>query len=171
MGTSSQQPASGFIPAALGDDYTFLNFESYQTNSWAGARHWKFAPKRAAVGDKSMKLRDITSSSSASSNLPTNTQVISTARSKAPSGEKFFFVFDGSEVESGDALKVDLKKTSNTLLTCSALEKAAEVAKEGAYTLPPDAKLGPKVMRNLTLPCLHNDFFITNRDVYNLDLY
>ena len=147
-------PASEFIPSAVGNDYTFLNFASMNnTNSWAGARHWKFAPKRVAAGEK-------VANSSSSTN---DTKDDSKSKNASATGDKKsddhsydndkikkskdMFTFDFHKVMSNNdaaALKVDPKKLASNVISQAAVDKANEVAKEGAYTLPHDAKLGPK---------------------------
>ena len=146
---SSTGPVSEFVPAAGGDDYTFLNFASMNnSNSWAGARHWKFAPKRAAAGEKVQR----TSSDNVDDSKSIKENAKDGKKSDDQSSEKLnkrstMFTFDfHTEMSNMDAaaLKVDPKKMSGGVLTQAAIDRANEVAKEGAYTLPPDAKLGPK---------------------------
>ena len=123
----SEQP---LVDIAGGNEYTFINFSSLRSNSWAGARHWRFAPKwnRVDIKEKS----DVVGT--------TSTATRSTA-SKAK--EAFYFNFD-SEWSSQGAFNVDEENVNAFVLGSAALNKSAEIASSGAYTLPMDAKLGPR---------------------------
>ena len=118
----------GNFNVEIGNDYTFFNFTSNQANFWAGARHWKFGPK------KNIQVAN------SSSNEETCVEKSNNGSKK----QKFSFFFS-SKIDFGDLFKVDEdKKALRHQITASAMEKAAQLASEGAYELPIDEKLCPK---------------------------
>jgi hypothetical protein len=135
------------VEVTIGNDYTFLNFQSNQSNSWAGARHWKFATRRSerSVVSKSSTEEEQHTETSSKSLRPQEKAV-----ANKPPKEKNFFSFDKA-TDFSAAFKVEDKKSSNTVLTSAAIEKSKQLANEGAFTLPMDAKLGPKDLCRLFL--------------------
>lgn len=136
------------VEVTIGNDYTFLNFQSNQSNSWAGARHWKFALRRSERSaaaksslDEIQPTVEMTSKHSSSQDKSAATK---------SSKEKFFFSFDKC-LDFASSFKVEDKKSSSTTLTIAAIEKSNQLAAEGAFILPMDAKLGPKDLCRLFL--------------------
>jgi hypothetical protein len=136
------------VEVTIGNDYTFLNFQSNQSNSWAGARHWKFALRRSERSTAAKSSHDEIQPTVETTSKTLNSQDKSAA-TKA-SKEKFFFSFDKC-IDFGSSFKVEDKKSSSTTLTTAAIEKSNQLAAEGAFILPMDAKLGPKDLCRLFL--------------------
>ena len=129
------------IDVAIGNDYTFLNFSTLQSNSWAGARHWKFASARRPTKVPASTGEGQTSISSSAAKTSTGSNTSDTPKPQ--------FLFDfGSTWSSNGAFDVPEESMSKHIklhtLTKAALLKAAEIADEGTYELPVDAKLCPR---------------------------
>ena len=137
----------GDIQVAIGNDYNFLNFASANSNSWAGSRHWKFAPKRQVTENPL-----VTASKKVDEGMEVEALAQPQAvKSKSSEKKNCFLLSFSSGASTTDAFKVDEKKANSNLLTTAALEKASQLALEGAHTLPVDAKLGPKDLCRLFL--------------------
>ena len=139
------------IDVAIGNDYTFLNFSSLQSNSWAGARHWKFASTRCST-----RVQAPSSASNSSSSPAVDNSKESSKANKSIAATKSQLLFQfGSEWSSNGAFDVPEESMSKHIkahtLTTAALLKAAEIADEGAYELPVDAKLSPRDLCRLFL--------------------
>ena len=140
------------------NDYSFFDLEAIsKSNSWAGARHWKYATRKTAALDRVARLpataeedeheeaaagagegKDGASSAGGGGEDKTGAK-----KSEKKEKDKFVFDFRGALVAE-DAFAVPSAKSRGgdvTCLTAAALEKDAAAGAEGALFLPPDAKL------------------------------
>lgn len=124
------------------NDYSFFDLDTVnKSNSWAGARHWKYANRRKALIPTEKPFVAEEAGEEENESVATKT-VASKAKATKGSKEKFSFDFS-SEWPKEELFAVPKKARGGdvTCLTAAALEKDAAFEEEGGLFLPPDAKL------------------------------
>lgn len=128
-----------------GNDYTFYDMDKMaKNNSWAGARHWKFAAK--AVAKMNRTLAVITHEVDETVSQITAAPTVAVAKEKIR--------IDFSSTFLADSVFARHKKTSGsdpTVMTAAAIEKSIAASQESSMLLPHDAKVLPKDLSRLFL--------------------
>jgi len=149
------------------NDYSFFDLEAIsKSNSWAGARHWKYATRKTAALDRVARLpaaaeEDEHEEAGAGAEEGKDGNALAAGgeekkgTKKGDKKEKDKFVFDFRCGFVGeDAFAVPAAKSRGgdvTCLTAAALEKDAAAGAEGVLFLPPDAKLQTSDMCRLMM--------------------
>ena len=120
-----------------GNEYAFFDLEALmKSNSWAGARHWRYAAKRAPAASASTDKVDEEEAAA-----PEEGEEKAKKAKKTNKKEPFTLSFT-SEVVSESHFVINAKgRTDTTLMTSAAIEKASAAASEGELFLPVDSKL------------------------------
>lgn len=149
LGSSGTGSSNSVVWDAAGitcsNEYSFFDMDLVnKSNSWAGARHWKYANRRQAqttpveISDdnRAEGILDEESESVAK-------KIVPSGRSNKGPKEKFVFDFLSPlpSQESFAVPKSRSKGNDKTCMTAAALEKDMLFQKEGGLFLPPDAKL------------------------------
>ena len=129
------------------NEYSFFDMDLVnKSNSWAGARHWKYATRRQTQTQSAaveiLINNEGDGAEAAPSDLMTK-KIPVTGKSIKGHKEKFKFDFLSPfpPEECFVVSKIRSKGGDVTCLTAAALEKEALIQKEGGLFLPPDAKL------------------------------
>ena len=133
------------------NDYSFFDMDKVnKSNSWAGARHWKYANRRQLPDKPSVVEAEGDEEGVASKGVVESGVDEKGSRDwkqgnavMGAKGVKEAFSFDFTSEWPAEELFAVSKKTRGdvTCLTAAALEKEALFEEEGGLFLPPDAKL------------------------------
>ena len=122
------------------NDYSFFDLDVvHKSNSWAGARHWKYATRRQVAAATVGKLPAAVEEGEEEDDAG---EVAEEKKKKVAKKDKFVFDFSGEWVsEELFAVPASKARSNTTCLTAAALEKDSAVCADGGLFLPPDAKL------------------------------
>jgi hypothetical protein len=131
------------------NDYSFFDMEVVnKSNSWAGARHWKYATRRQGAQSASLESKEEVVEGEEAIN--SNSVNAAATKVKTTKTVKDKVIVDFAALTRGDWPSEELLAVSKssskskgdvTRLTAAALEKEALFEEEGGLFLPPDAKL------------------------------
>jgi hypothetical protein len=131
------------------NDYSFFDMEVVnKSNSWAGARHWKYATRRQGAQAASLESQEnAVEGEEESKSSPVNAAAIKVKNTKAVKDKVIvdFAALTRGNWPSEELLAVSKSNSKSkgdvTRLTAAALEKETLFEEEGGLFLPPDAKL------------------------------
>ena len=127
------------------NEYSFFDMDLVnKSNSWAGARHWKYATRRQTQIQSPVTEIPISNEGDEDRAVLSDSKKISVIGNsiKGPKEKfKFDFLSPFPSQELFAVSKSRSKGSDVTCLTAAALEKEALIQKEGGLFLPPDAKL------------------------------
>lgn len=129
------------------NDYSFFDIDTVnKSNSWAGARHWKYATRRQVATVSAVDSSDVTDTRATDRAVDEDGEgdegkpAITIKTSKVV--KEKFTLRPLSEAPDEELFVMPKSRGSDvTSLTAAALEKEAVLAEAGGLFLPPDAKL------------------------------
>ena len=148
-------PGSALTQAS---EYAFFDLEALmKSNSWAGARHWRYATRRREAATVVATAEEGGAAAGAVDSAAGAEAVAGKAGKTAAKGgkkaaEAAALAFNGEAVVAESAFAVSAKSRGDTtLMTAAAVEKDAIKAQQGELFLPMDSKIEAKDLCRLFL--------------------